>query len=60
MIGSLSTGQILKIAASNMLMCRFRFDDQMIWNLVTSHHKEHVMGNVHAAILMGSQAVETV
>jgi flagellar transcriptional activator FlhD len=60
MIGSLSTGQILKIAASNMLMCRFRFDDQMIWNLVTSHSKEHVMANVHAAILMGSQAVETV
>jgi flagellar transcriptional activator FlhD len=60
MIGSLSTGQILKIAASNMLMCRFRFDDQMIWNLVTSHSKEHGMGNVHAAILLGSQVVETV
>jgi flagellar transcriptional activator FlhD len=60
MIGSLSAGQIMKVAASNMLMCRFRFDDQIIWNLVTSHSKEHGMGNVHAAILMGSQVAEAV
>jgi flagellar transcriptional activator FlhD len=58
MIGSLSTAQILKLAASNMLMCRFRFDDQMIWDLVTTHKKEHSMGHVHAAILMGAQPAE--
>ena len=32
----LSTAQILKIAASNLLMCRFRFDDAVVWNLLFS------------------------
>lgn len=62
MIASLSSGQLLKIASSNMLMCRFRFDDRMLWDLITSHStdRETGMGSVHAAILMGSRALETV
>ena len=36
-IDQLTAGQLLKIAASNMLMCRFRFDDSMVWNLLLSH-----------------------
>ncbi len=53
LIASLSTAQLLKIASSNMLMCRFRFDDKMLWDLITDHGKEH--GKVHAAILMANQ-----
>ena len=62
MIASLSSGQLLKMASSNMLMCRFRFDDRTLWDLITSHSadRETGMGNVHAAILMGSRALETV
>ena len=60
MIGSLSTGQVLKAAASNVLMCRFRFDDQIVWNLVTNHSKEHELSNTHAAILLASQPVEAI
>jgi flagellar transcriptional activator FlhD len=53
----LSTAQILKIAASNMLMCRFRFDDQVVWKLLTSHARERGTSGAHAAILMaGTQA----
>jgi flagellar transcriptional activator FlhD len=50
----LSTAQILKIAASNMLMCRFRFDDQVVWKLLTSHARERGTSGVHAAILMAA------
>lgn len=62
MIASLSSGQLLKIASSNMLMCRFRFDDRMVWDLITSHSKERETGmsSVHAAILMGSRSLESV
>ena len=62
MIASLSTGQLLKIASSNMLMCRFRFDDRTVWDLITSHSKDREtgMGHVHAAILMGSRELESV
>jgi flagellar transcriptional activator FlhD len=55
---SLSTGQLLKIAAQNMLMCRFRFDDQMVWNLITSQTRERGMGAAHAAILMAQALPE--
>jgi flagellar transcriptional activator FlhD len=47
----LSTGQILKIASSNMLVCCFRFENQMVWNLLTSHSKDRGVAGVHAAIL---------
>jgi flagellar transcriptional activator FlhD len=50
----LSTGQLLKIAASNMLVCSFRFDDKVVWNLLTSHSKDRGVAGVHAAILMSS------
>ena len=54
----LSTAQILKIAASNMLMCRFRFDDQVVWKLLLSHARERGTGGVHAAILMSSAVAQ--
>ena len=58
-IGALSAGQVLKIAASNLLMCRFRFDDQVVWNLLTSHGREREVSGVHAAILMSGRLAES-
>lgn len=60
-IDRLTAGQLLKIAASNMLMCRFRFDDSMVWNLLLSHtqNREHAQAaGMHAAILMAGNAIE--
>lgn len=57
-LAGLSTGQILKIAATNMLMCRFRFDDEMVWNLLTRTNKERGIHGVHAAILMATPLAE--
>lgn len=54
----LSTAQILRIASTNMLMCRFRFDDEVVWNLLTSHARERGMAGAHAAILMASALPE--
>ena len=47
----LSTGQLLKIASSNLLVCCFRFENQMVWDLLTSHSKDRGVAGVHAAIL---------
>ena len=55
---NLSAGQILKIASSNMLMCRFRFDDNIVWGLLTSHSKDKQISGVHAAILMAGKSAE--
>jgi flagellar transcriptional activator FlhD len=61
MLVGLSTGQILKIAATSLLLCRFRFDEQIVWNLLTSHSEDRAkqtLANVHAAILMAEQPRE--
>jgi len=60
LIHSLSAAQVLKLAASNMLMFRFRFEGPSILGLLTSHGAEHRMNAVHAAILAANQVPETV
>lgn len=57
-VESLTSGQLLKMAASNLLLCRFRFDDRLIVELLTSHSKDRAMSQSHAAILMAGQPVE--
>jgi flagellar transcriptional activator FlhD len=57
-IGKLTPPQIIKMAASNMLLCRFRFDEKLLLNLVTDYSKDRMMSQAHAAILMSAQAVE--
>jgi len=59
LVDQLSTSQVMRIASSNMLMCRFRFDDQIVWNLLTSHTKDRSAQGMHASILMAGKAIET-
>ncbi|WP_342618999.1 flagellar transcriptional regulator FlhD [Rhodoferax sp. GW822-FHT02A01] len=63
MIGTLSPAQILKIASSNMLLCRFRMDDEVIWSLLTNHSVNKVDNDsttrLHASILMAGRFAET-
>ena len=61
MIATLSPAQILKIASSNMLLCRFRMDDDIVWNLLTNHGKGSAndgMSRLHASILMAGRHQE--
>ncbi len=64
MITMLTPGQILKIANSNMLMCRFRFDDDVVWSLLLSHGQTQKTNDginahaIHAGILMASHACQ--
>jgi flagellar transcriptional activator FlhD len=57
LIDQLTTAQVLRIASNNMLMCRFRFDDEVVWNLLTSHTKDRSVSGMHAAIIMSGKAV---
>lgn len=58
LIETLTPAQILKLAGSGMLVSRFRFDDSVVLNMLTSYTKDRVLAHSHAAILMASQAVE--
>jgi flagellar transcriptional activator FlhD len=60
-IGNLSPAQMMKIATGNTLLCRFRMDDDMVWNLLTSHGKAAAndgLGRLHASILMAGRHQE--
>ncbi len=59
MLARLTMPQILRIAAQSMLICRFRFDDQIIWNLLVDHGVGTTNKSVHASILMAGQPVES-
>ena len=63
MISALSPAQIMKIASGNMLLCRFRMDDETVWNLLTNHSATKVDNDattrLHASILMAGRYAET-
>ncbi len=62
LIATLSPGQILKIASSAMLLCRFRVDDDMVWSLLTNNSASKVNNDattkLHASILMAGRYAE--
>ena len=57
---SLTASQILKMASSNMMLCRLRFDDQLVLSMLAGYGKEKTMAQSHAAILLSGQPVENI
>ncbi len=65
LLATLSTSQVLKLASGNTLLCRFRVDDDMVWNLLTNHDTHRKIGNdatnrLHANILMAGRVSEVI
>ncbi|MEJ5999972.1 flagellar transcriptional regulator FlhD [Paucibacter soli] len=61
LLNTLSPAQMMKIAAGNTLLCRFRMDDDLVWGLLTSHSKPAANDSVsrlHASILMAGRHQE--
>ena len=57
----LTPTQVMKVAATNTLLCRFRMDDELVWNLITSHGKgaaNESVSRLHASILMAGRHAE--
>lgn len=57
-IEKLTPGQVLKMAGSSMLLCRFRFDDRLILGLLSNHQRDNGTAQLHATILAAAQPVE--
>jgi flagellar transcriptional activator FlhD len=52
---------MMKIAAGNTLLCRFRMDDDMVWGLLTNHGKSaanDATSRLHASILLAGRHQE--
>ncbi|MGN6317635.1 flagellar transcriptional regulator FlhD [Trinickia sp.] len=59
-LASLSFAQTVKLAASNQLLCRFRFDDHAILSSLADKGKAGSLAQTHSAILMASQPVASI
>jgi len=65
-LAGLSPSQMLKIATGNQLLCRFRFDDEMVWSLLAEHGRRSPQGleanasRLHASIVMAGNFAEAV
>lgn len=60
LIEGLNNAQILRLASTNMMLARFRFDDGVILGMLTNYNKDRELAHSHAAILMASQPVEKI
>lgn len=58
LIAALSPAQLLKMAASNTLLCGFRFDEKLLLNMITDYNKDRMMSQAHTAILMAGYPME--
>jgi flagellar transcriptional activator FlhD len=63
-IDQLSPAQMMKIAGSNQLILRFRFDDDVVWHLLTSQSRAKstptgaAVAALHANIVMAGQLTD--
>ncbi len=62
-ISQLSPAQLMRIAGASQLICRFRFDDDVVWNLLTTASKGKAAGTgaaagLHANIVMAGQITD--
>jgi len=60
LLGNLSLSQIVKLANSSLLLCRFRFDDHPILSALTNDGKNLALQQAHTAILLSGQQIEMV
>ncbi len=61
LIDTLTPAQMMKIAGGSTLLCRFRMDDDIVWNLLTSHGKGAAndgLSRLHASILLAGRHSE--
>jgi flagellar transcriptional activator FlhD len=58
LIECLTPAQMLKIAGGNMLLCRFRFDNRVLGDMLSGYVKDRIMASSHAAVLMAGQDAE--
>jgi flagellar transcriptional activator FlhD len=59
LILGLSSAQLVKLAASQMLLPRLRFDDQLMLGLLAGQGRDPASSGLHAAILATGRPVES-
>jgi len=58
LLDSLSAAQVMQMAGSATLLCRFRYHDQLILRMTDHEGRERLAARTHFAILGAGQPVE--
>jgi flagellar transcriptional activator FlhD len=61
LIALLTPAQMMKIASGNTLLCKFRMEDDLVWELLTNHGRgaaNETTTRLHASILMAGRHQE--
>lgn len=64
LIEALTSSQMIRIASGSTLLCRLRFDEEMIWSLLADHGRAGAQGEensaarLHASILIAGRQPE--
>lgn len=56
----LSSSQLLRMADTNILLCRFRFDNNLIAEMLSNHSKDRALSQSHASIIISGLPAETI
>ncbi len=56
----LSLSQLMRLASSNSLLCRFRFDDGAMLSAISKDTLDGVLQQAHATVLLAGQSAEQV
>ncbi|WP_374730266.1 flagellar transcriptional regulator FlhD [Caballeronia cordobensis] len=59
-LAMITPAQLMKLADSNIMLCRFRFDDHAILSTLTHHAKHIDMSRMQTALLLVQQPVESI
>lgn len=57
---TLSLPQVVRVASSSHLLCRFRFDDHAILSSLADKGKSAALSHTHSAILLAGQPAEQI
>jgi len=58
LIGGLSSAKLVKMASSQMLLPRFRFDDALLAGLLAGNCRDATSASLHAAILAAGKPLQ--
>lgn len=58
LVEGLSAAKLVRMASSQMLLPRFRFDDSLLAGLMAGNGRDATTASLHAAIIAASRSVE--
>ena len=58
LLAEMTPAQLVKMAGGQTLLCRFRFDDSLMFNLMAGKGRQGAAAGIHAAIIAASKPIE--